>query len=182
MPDRFDDIAGAGFALRPDHRRSLGTAPESFAEIPAAAHERHGEPVLIDVVLLIGRSQNFAFIDEVDLEGFEDLCFYEVADPALCHDRDRNDVLDAKDHFRVAHTGDPTVTPDIGRYALECHDRDRAGVFGNLSLVRVDDVHNDAALQHLCETNFFSPGFLSGRHTAVLVHESSNAPPAFKRG
>ena len=79
----------------------------------------------------------------------QDLRLGEVADARLGHDRDRDDGLDAFDQRRVAHAGDAAVAADVGRHALERHDRYRAGVFGDLGLRGVDDVHDHAAAQHL---------------------------------
>ena len=59
------------------------------------------------------------------------------------------DGLDALDHLRVAHAGDAAVAADVGRHPLERHHRDGAGVLGDLGLLGVDDVHDDAALEHL---------------------------------
>ena len=43
----------------------------------------------------------------------------------------------------------PPCGADVGRHPLERHDRDGAGVLGDLGLLRRDDVHDDAALEHL---------------------------------
>jgi hypothetical protein len=61
-------------------------------------------------------------------------------------------VHDPLDHRRVAHPGDAAGRADVGRDALEGHDGDGAGVLGDLRLVGRDDVHDDAALEHLGET------------------------------
>ena len=45
----------------------------------------------------------------------------------------------------------PPCGADVGGHALERHDGDRAGVLGDLGLLGVDDVHDDAALEHLGE-------------------------------
>ena len=52
--DRVDDVAGAGLALRADHRRALGDAPQRLAEVRRTADERDGELPLVDVVLDVG--------------------------------------------------------------------------------------------------------------------------------
>ena len=49
--DRVDDVARAGLALRADHRRALGDAPQRLAEVRRAADERDREGLLVDVVL-----------------------------------------------------------------------------------------------------------------------------------
>jgi hypothetical protein len=43
------------------------------------------------------------------------------------------------------------ITADVGGDTLECHDGARAGVFCDLCLLRGDDIHDDAALEHLGE-------------------------------
>ena len=53
------------------------------------------------------------------------------------------------DDRRVGHAGDAAGRADVGRNALERHDGDGAGVLGDLGLLGVDDVHDDAALEHL---------------------------------
>ena len=98
---------------------------------------------------LVGRRQDLGLVDVVDLERLEHLRLGDVADPRLGHDRDRHGLLDALDQQRVGHARDAAVAADVGRDALERHDRGGAGVLGDLRLLGVDDVHDDAALQHL---------------------------------
>ena len=43
-------------------------------------------------------------------------------------------------------------------HALERHDGDGAGVLGDLRLLGVDDVHDDAALEHLGEADLDAEG------------------------
>ena len=149
--DRVDDVAGAGLALRPDHRGAFRDATQRFAEIRRAADERHGERPLVDVVLEIGGREDLGLVDVVDLERLEDLRLGEVPDPALRHHRDRDRLLDLLDLLGVAHARDAAVAPDVSGHALERHDRTRAGVLRDARLLGVDDVHDDAALQHLGE-------------------------------
>ena len=151
MADRLDDVAGAGLALGADHARALGDAPQRLAEVGGTAHERHGERPLVDVVRLVGRGEHLGLVDVVDAERLEHLGLGEVADPALGHHRDRDRGLDALDHRRVAHAGDAAVAADVGGHPLERHHRDGAGVLGDLGLLGRDDVHDDAAAQHLGE-------------------------------
>ena len=80
MAHGLDDVAGAGLALRADHARALGDAPQRLAEVGRAAHERNGERPLVDVVRLVGRREHLALVDVVDAERFEDLRLGEVAD------------------------------------------------------------------------------------------------------
>ena len=151
MPDGVHDVARARFALRPDHRRALGDPAERLAEVSAAADERDVEAPLVDVVLLVGRRQDLALVDVVDLERLQHLGLDEVADPRLGHDRDRHRLLDLLDLRRVGHARDAALLADVRRNPLERHDRDRAGVLRDPRLVGVGHVHDHPALQHLGE-------------------------------
>jgi hypothetical protein len=79
-----------------------------------------------------------------------------VADTRLGHDGDRHGFLDALDHRRVAHAGNPAVAANVRRDALERHHRRRAGVLRDPRLLGRDDVHDHAALQHLGEARLDS--------------------------
>ena len=158
LADGLDDVAGPGLALRAHHRGALVDAAERLAEVPTAAHERHLERVLVDVVGLVGRGQDLGLVDVVDAERLEHLRLDEVADACLGHDRDRHGVHDPGDHLGVGHARDAAGLADVGWHALERHHRDGAGVFGDLGLVGRDDVHDDAALEHLGETLLGRPG------------------------
>ena len=50
-----------------------------------------------------------------------------------------------------AHAGHAAVRADVGGNALQSHDGHRARVLGDLRLLGVHDVHDDAALEHLRE-------------------------------
>ena len=108
--------------------------------------------------VLVGRGQDLGLVDVVDAERLEDLGLDEVADPGLRHDRDRDRVHDPDDHRGIAHPGDAAGGADVGRDALEGHDGDGAGVLGDLGVLGRDDVHDDAALEHLGEALLGDPG------------------------
>ena len=173
VADGLDDVAGAGLALRADHARAFTDPPEGLAEVRGAAHERHGEAPLVDVVRLVGRGEHLALVDVVDAERFEDLRLGEVADAALRHDRDGHGLLDRLDGRRVAHAGDTAVAADVGRDPLERHDRDRAGVLGDRRLLGVDDVHDDTAAHHLGQAALHPR-----RACAALLGHRSSLPTA----
>ena len=122
------------------------------------------------MVHIVCRGEDFAFVDVVDFNRFQNLRLDEVSDTALGHDRDGDGLLDAANHLRIAHARDPAGRTDICRDAFERHDGSRASVLCNLCLLRGCDVHDDAALQHLRE---FLVQFIS-----FVCHE--NAP--FKIG
>jgi hypothetical protein len=149
VPGRLDDVAGAGLALGPDHRGALGDPPQGLAEVRRAAHERHGELPFVDVVRLVGGGEHLGLVDVVDADRLEHLGLGEVPDPALGHDRDGHRADDAVDHVGVAHPGHAALGPDVGRDPLERHHRDRAGVLGDLGLLRGDHIHDHAALEHV---------------------------------
>ena len=169
MAHRLDDIPGPGLALGADHRRTLADPPQGLAQVAAAADERHPELVLVDVVLLVGRRQHLGLVDEVDLELLEDLRLCHVPDPALGHDRDADRALDLLDQLGVGHARHAAELADVGWDALERHDRDRAGLLGNLGVVGRDDVHDHAAGEHPGKPDLGRPGAgFDGGHGLAL--------------
>ena len=170
MRDGVDDVAGAGLTFRADHCRALRDAAQRLAEIRGAADERHRELPLVDVVLEVGRSQHLGLVDVVDLQRLQDLSLGEMPDAALRHHRDRHRLLDLPDDLRVGHARDAAVAADVGRNALERHHRDRAGCFGDLRLLGVDDVHDHPAFEHLGEAAL-------DPHRPVFGHGGSVAQP-----
>ena len=155
---RLGDVAGACLALRPDHRCTLGDATQRLTQVRGAAHEWHGELPLVDVVHVVGGRQNLRLVDVVHLERLEHLSLDEVPDPGLGHDGNRDGADDAVDEVGVAHASHPTLRPDVGRYPLEGHHGHRARILGDLRLVGVDDVHDDAAFEHLGESTLDAAG------------------------
>ena len=105
--------------------------------------------MFIDVVGLISGGEDFGLVDEVDAEGLEDLGLGEVADAGLGHDRNGRDGHDLLDELGAGHAGDAAFGTDHGGNALERHDGDGSGLFGDAGLRDVHDVHDDAALEHL---------------------------------
>ena len=170
MPDGFDDVAGPRLALRANHARTFGDAAERLAEVGGAAHEGHVERELVDVVLLVGRRQHLRLVDVVHAERLEDLRLREVADSRLGHHGNGDGCLDLLDHLGVAHAGHATVTTDVGRHALERHHRAGAGVLGDPGLFGVDDVHDDAALEHFGEAALDLHRATRCRGGTVLCH------------
>ena len=158
LVDGLDHVAGPRLALGPHHRGAFVDPAKRLAEVPAAAHERDLEGVLVDVIALVGRGEDLGLVDVVDAERLEDLGFDEVADAGLGHDRDAHGVHDPDDHLGVGHAGDSAGRPDVGRDALERHHGNGAGILGDLGLVWGDDIHDDAALEHLGEALLGGPG------------------------
>jgi len=60
--------------------------------------------------------------------------------------------LDPLNHLRIAHARHAAVASDVRRHALEGHDRYGARVLGDLRLFGIDDVHDDAAAEHVGQT------------------------------
>ena len=88
-----------------------------------------------------------------DIKGKTIACagFGNVTDTHLRHDRDGHGFLNALDHGRIAHAGNTAGRANIGRNTLERHHRACARVLRDLRLLRGGDVHDDAALEHLCQ-------------------------------
>jgi hypothetical protein len=144
----LDDVAGAGLALGADHGRAFGDAAQGFAEVARAAHEGHLEIALGDVVHLVGGGEDFALVDVVDAEGFQDARFHEVADAGFGHDGDADGLHDLADLVDGGHAGDAAFAADIGGHALQRHDGGGSGLFGDEGLVGVGDIHDHAAFEH----------------------------------
>src|SRR5258708_26262522 len=133
MADRFDNIAGAGFALGPDHGCALADPAQRFAQVARAADEWNFEVTLVDVVFLVGRRQDFAFVDVIYFERFQNAGFGEVTDAGFGHHRDADGSHDFTNLADGGHAGHTTVSADIGRNTLQSHDRGRSRLFGDYS-------------------------------------------------
>ena len=135
----LDDVAGAGLALGADHRRALGDAPQRLAEVGRAAHERHLERPLVDVVRLVGGRQDLGLVDVVDLERLSTCASTKWPMRALAI----TGIVTASWISRIlvgsAMRATPPSRADVGGHALERHHRARAGVLGDLRLLGVGD-------------------------------------------
>ena len=149
VPHRLDDVAGPGLAFGPDHGGPLVDAPERLAQVPAPAHKGRREAVLVHMEGLVGRGEDLGLVNVVDAELLEDLALDEMADARFGHDGDGDGVHDLLDEGRVRHAGDAALGAYVGGDALEGHDGAGAGFFGDAGLGGVDDVHDDAAFEHL---------------------------------
>ena len=151
--DGMYHVTGAGFALGADHGSTFGDAAESLAQIACAADEWCLEGVLVDVMGLIGRSEHFGLVDEVDPQLLEDLRFGEVSDAGLRHDGNGNSGDDLADELRIGHAGHAAFGANHCGHTFQSHHRDCAGLFGNPCLLDVHHVHDDAALEHFGEAD-----------------------------
>ena len=134
--DGVDYVSGAGFALGADHACAFGDAAQGFAEIARAADEGDGEGVLVDVVSFVGGGEDFGFVDVVDAEFLENLGFGKMSDAALGHDRDGDGGHDLANLLGRGHAGYAAFGADLRGDALEGHDGDGAGLFGDGGLRR----------------------------------------------
>ena len=103
------------------------------------------------MINIVGRRQNLALVDIVDLNSLQNLSLNEMTDTALGHDGDRHCLLDALDHLGVAHARHTTSCTDVGGNALECHNGTRTCLFSDFCLLGCCHIHNHAAFQHLCQ-------------------------------
>ena len=65
------------------------------------------------------------------------------------HDGNRDSVDNAVDQVRIRHPSDATFGANIRGNPLERHHGNGAGVLGDFGLFGRDDVHNDAAFEHV---------------------------------
>ena len=151
MADSLNHVTGTRFTLGTDHGSTLVDTTQSLAQILCTADKRHIELGLVDVVLVICRREHFTLVDIVDLDRLQDLCFCEMTDTALCHNRNADSFLNAANHFRITHTGHTAGCTNVCRNAFQSHNGTGTGCFSNLCLFRCGNVHNDTALEHLCQ-------------------------------
>mmetsp|Transcript_93294 Transcript_93294/g.291848 ORF Transcript_93294/g.291848 Transcript_93294/m.291848 type:complete len:375 (+) Transcript_93294:323-1447(+) len=161
VPHGLHHVARPRLALRPDHARALGDAPQRLGQVPAAADEGHLELVLVDVIALIRHRQDLALVNAVNAKLLEDLRLDKVPDAALGHDRDGDGVDDLLDHPGVRHPRDALLLPDVCRDALQRHDGAGARLLRDLGLLRVHDVHDDPSLEHHGEALLHAVGTLA---------------------
>ena len=161
MAHGLDHVTGARLTLRTDHRSALLNAAQRLAEVLRAAHERHVEFALVDVVDVIRGGEHLRLVDVINLNGLQNTRLGNVADTHLRHHRNRHGLLNALDHRRVAHTAYATGGADVSRNALQRHDGARAGIFGNACLLGCGHIHDHTALEHLRQVpvEFVASGF-----------------------
>ena len=110
--------------------------------------------MLVDVVHFISRRKNFRLVDKVHAELLQGLRLRKVADAALGHDRDGGRGHNLADNGDGGHTGNAALGADLGRHTLQRHDGDSARFLGDLGLMGIGDIHNDAAFEHLSQADF----------------------------
>jgi hypothetical protein len=78
--------------------------------------------------------------------------------------------MDTVDHVWVAHPRDAALSTDISRHSLESHHGDRAGVLGDLGLLRGDHVHDHPAFEHFGHTALDTRAAGRGASGVVIGH------------
>ncbi|CAB4930333.1 unannotated protein [freshwater metagenome] len=63
----FDDVAGAGLALRADHACAFGDAAKCFTKVGCTTDKRNIKGPLVDVVGFVGWGEDFGLVDVIDL-------------------------------------------------------------------------------------------------------------------
>jgi hypothetical protein len=103
--------------LGSDHGCALADPAQGLAQVARAAHKGDAEVVLVDVVVVVGRREDLALVDVVDVDRLEYLGLHKVTNAHLGHDRDRHRLHDLLDHRRVAHARHAAVPPDVRRHS-----------------------------------------------------------------
>ena len=152
MADSLDNITGSRLPFGTDHRGTFLDAPQCFSQVSGTADKRYTELLFVDVVHIIGRREDFGFVNVVNFNSFQNLCLYKMSDTAFCHNRDADSLLDSLDHLGIAHAGHAAGCTDIRRDPLQCHNGAGTGCFSDACLFRCGYIHNDTALQHLCQS------------------------------
>jgi hypothetical protein len=180
MPALTARVSGARLALSANHRGAFSDATSRLSQVPAAAHERNLERVLVDVVLFVGGSQDLRFVDVVDAQRLQDLRFNEMADPALRHDRDGHRRHDRADEVGVGHPRHAAFLANVGGHALEGHHRASSGLLCEAGVLRRDDVHDHATFEHLGKAGLDLERTLHGAvsiaRSTAFGHERNSTP------
>merc|ERR1712087_542499 len=167
VSDGLNDATSSGLTLGSDHGSTLGNTSEGFSQISATANKWDAKLVLVDVVDLIGWGKHLTLINVVNTDGLQDLGLNKVTDSGLGHNWNGHSFANFLDHLRITHASHTTVLTDIGWNSLEGHDGNGASLFGDASLLCVDDVHDNTTLEHLGKANLDSHGSLL--HASVFL-------------
>ena len=109
MAHGLHHVACASLTLGADHGGALCDAAQRLTKVPAPAHKRHLEVVLVDVVDLVRGREHLGLVNVVHTEALKDLRLDEVADARLRHDGDGDGLLDGRDHGGIRHACDAAV-------------------------------------------------------------------------
>src|SRR2546423_1059632 len=94
----LNHISGSCLAFRLDHCRAFAYSSQCLAQIVTAAHEWNLERSLINMERIVGRCEDFAFVDIIDINSLHDLALDEVANARLGHDSYCYSGLNLFDH------------------------------------------------------------------------------------
>ena len=100
----LNHITRSWLTLGTDHGSALSDTAKCLAQVLGATNEWYIKLSLVDVINVICRREHLALVDIVDFDSLKNLSLSEVTDAALSHYRDRNSLLNALNHLRVAHT------------------------------------------------------------------------------
>ncbi|KAL8140959.1 LOW QUALITY PROTEIN: hypothetical protein V2J09_006980 [Rumex salicifolius] len=184
VADGLDDVAGSSLSLGANHRRSLANTAQCLAEVAASADEGDAEVVLVDVVGLVGGSENLRLIDVIDTNSLKDLRLDKVTNTSFRHDRNSDRLLNLLDELGVRHASNAALSADVGRDTLESHDGASAGLLSDTSLIGGHDIHDNAAAKHLSEADLDGEGRLLGvglGDGAVSVESDDSGVGHFRR-
>ena len=107
---------------------------------------------------VVGRSEDFAFINVVHAQRFQNPGFHKVADAGFGHDRNTYHFHYAFHDGRVGHAGHSARGADVGGHALQGHDGAGSGLLGDAGLFGGGDVHDDPAFEHFRQSCFETYG------------------------
>ena len=167
MADGLRDVTGAGLTLGADHGGALGDATQGLTQVGGAADEGDVKGPLVDMIGVVSRAEHLGLVNEVHLEGFQHLGLDEVADTSLGHDGDGDGVDDSLDEIGITHPGHSALGADVGRDTFQGHNGAGSGILGDPRLLGGDDVHDDAALEHVGQSTL-DPRGPSG--SCILSH------------
>ena len=146
MAHYLHNVTGTGLAFGTDHRCTLVDTAQCFAQILGTADKRYVKLGFIDMVNIISRRKHLALVDIVNLQSLQNLCFYKMTDAHLCHNRNRNCVLNFLNQLQVAHACYAACCTDIGRNLFQCHNSAGTCCLRNTRLLQCRNIHNYAAL------------------------------------
>ena len=103
---------------------------------------------MVDIVC---RRKNFALIYVININSLKDLGFCNMANPALCHNRNGHSLLYSFDHLRVAHSRNSTGCTYVSGNSFQSHYCTGTGSLCYFRLLGSCYIHNNATFQHLCK-------------------------------
>ena len=97
MADCLNNITGTRFSFGPDHGSTFGDSSQSFTQIFGTTYKWNFEISFVNMIDIICRGENFAFINVINFKSFQNLSFCEVANTTFCHNWNGNSILDVFD-------------------------------------------------------------------------------------